>query len=176
MAPAASTIVPVRSAEQMARAYAIRRRVFIEEQGIDPNLERDIDDLSALHVLALDGAQAVGCGRMVLSHKGAKIGRMAVLAESRGRGFGRLVLGLSGSRGARGRSAPYLPACAGPGRRLLSQMRIFAGRRYFRRSRHPSSLDGTRALSTQGPPPSQPRSRTNSFTIAASAAGRSSGT
>lgn len=92
MAPAASTIVPVRSAEQMARAYAIRRRVFIEEQGIDPNLERDIDDLSALHVLALDGAQAVGCGRMVLSHKGAKIGRMAVLAESRGRGFGRLVL------------------------------------------------------------------------------------
>ena len=92
MAPAASVIVPVRSANQMASTYAIRRRVFIEEQRIDPNLERDIDDLSAIHVLALDGGQPVGCGRMMHSHKGAKIGRMAVLPEWRGRGIGRLVL------------------------------------------------------------------------------------
>jgi predicted GNAT family N-acyltransferase len=92
MAPAASVIVPVRSADQMARAYAIRRRVFIEEQRIDADLERDIDDMSAIHVLALDGEQAVGCGRMVYSHKGAKIGRMAVLPDWRGHGIGRLVL------------------------------------------------------------------------------------
>ena len=92
MAPAALAIVPVRSADQMARAYAIRRRVFIEEQGIDPGLERDIDDLSAIHVLALEGEQAVGCGRMVQSYRGAKIGRMAVLPDWRGRGVGRLVL------------------------------------------------------------------------------------
>jgi glucose-6-phosphate 1-epimerase len=91
MAPAA-LIVQVRSANQMAHAYAIRRRVFIEEQRIDANLERDIDDFSAIHVLALDGEQAVGCGRMVQSHNGFKIGRMAVLPDWRGRGIGRLVL------------------------------------------------------------------------------------
>jgi predicted GNAT family N-acyltransferase len=92
MAPAAIVIVPVRNADQMARAYAIRRRVFIDEQRIDAELERDIDDLSAIHVLALEGEQAVGCGRMVRSHNGAKIGRMAVLPDRRGRGIGRLVL------------------------------------------------------------------------------------
>ncbi|HEV3111282.1 MAG TPA: GNAT family N-acetyltransferase [Candidatus Binataceae bacterium] len=92
MAPAAVEIVPVRNADQMALAYAIRRRVFIEEQGIDENLERDDDDLRAIHVLAVRGAQAVGCGRMVTSEAGAKIGRMAVLPKCRGRGIGRMVL------------------------------------------------------------------------------------
>lgn len=102
MAPAALAIVPVRSADQMTRAYAIRRRVFIEEQGIDPGLERDIDDLSALHVLVLEGEKAVGCGRMAHSHRGAKIGRMAVLPDWRGRGAGRLVLDylVAAARGA----------------------------------------------------------------------------
>jgi glucose-6-phosphate 1-epimerase len=92
MAPAAVEIVPVRDAAQMALAYAIRRRVFIEEQHIDENLERDQDDLSAIHVLALQDGQAVGCGRMKLSIVGAKIGRMAVLPQWRGRGVGRMVL------------------------------------------------------------------------------------
>lgn len=92
MAPAAVEIVPVRNADQMAAAYAIRRRVFIEEQGIDETLERDFDDLRALHVLATERGQAVGCGRMVLSAAGAKIGRMAVIPDQRGRGIGRIVL------------------------------------------------------------------------------------
>lgn len=92
MAPAAVEIVPVRTAEQMAAAYTIRRRVFIEEQGIDENLERDFDDLRALHVVAIENDQAVGCGRMMLSAVGAKIGRMAVLRSHRGRGIGRIVL------------------------------------------------------------------------------------
>ncbi len=91
MAPAVE-IVPVRSADQMAAAYAIRRRVFIEEQSIDQNLERDHYDLSALHVLALQDGHPAGCGRMVLTAAGAKIGRMAVLPEHRGRGLGRMVL------------------------------------------------------------------------------------
>jgi len=92
MAPAAVEIVPVRNAEQMAAAYAIRRRVFIEEQGIDENLERGFDDLRAFHVLAIEGGQAVGCGRMILSVARAKIGRMAVIRDQRGRGIGRMVL------------------------------------------------------------------------------------
>jgi predicted GNAT family N-acyltransferase len=92
MAPAAVEILPVRTADQMAAAYAIRRRVFIEEQKIDESLELDHYDLSALHVLALDNGQTAGCGRVVLTAAGAKIGRMAVLPERRGRGIGRIVL------------------------------------------------------------------------------------
>jgi predicted GNAT family N-acyltransferase len=92
MAPAAIAIVEARDAAQMASAYAIRRRVFIEEQGIAEDIERDEDDQRAIHVLALDGADAVGCGRMVFSAAGAKIGRMAVLPQHRGRGIGRMIL------------------------------------------------------------------------------------
>src|SRR5260370_3339556 len=92
MAPAAAAIVPVLTAQQMAAAYSIRRRVFIEEQGIDEAIEHDVDDLSAIHVLALRDAQPVGCGRMVESAAGVKIGRMAVLPEVRGRGIGRGAL------------------------------------------------------------------------------------
>jgi glucose-6-phosphate 1-epimerase len=92
MAPAALAIVRVRGADQMALAYAIRRRVFIEEQGIDETLERDEHDQHALHVLAMQDQQAVGCGRMEETGEGAKIGRMAVLPDWRGRGIGRLVL------------------------------------------------------------------------------------
>jgi predicted GNAT family N-acyltransferase len=92
MTPAGVEIVPIRDAEQMALAFEIRRRVFVEEQQIDEILERDQDDLSAIHVLALQDGQAVGCGRMKLSIVGAKIGRMAVIPQSRGRGIGRKVL------------------------------------------------------------------------------------
>src|SRR5579871_6025718 len=90
--PPAVEIVPVRSADQMALAYAIRRRVFIEEQGVPAELELDQDDLSALHVLAVADGQSIGCARMMLRPDGAKIGRMAVLADRRGRGVGRAVL------------------------------------------------------------------------------------
>jgi predicted GNAT family N-acyltransferase len=92
MAPAAVEIVPVQDTGQMALAYTIRRRVFVEEQHIDETLERDQDDLSAIHVLALHNGEAVGCGRMKLSIMGAKIGRMAVLPEWRGHGIGRALL------------------------------------------------------------------------------------
>jgi predicted GNAT family N-acyltransferase len=92
MAPAALEIVPVRNADQMAAAYAIRRRVFIEEQQISEELERDHCDLSALHMLALDGGSPAGCGRVVLTAAGAKVGRMAVLPDRRGRGIGRALL------------------------------------------------------------------------------------
>jgi predicted GNAT family N-acyltransferase len=111
MAPAAAAIVPVLTAQQMAAAYSIRRRVFIEEQGIDETIEHDIDDLSAIHVLALQDAQPVGCGRMVESAAGAKIGRMAVLPECRGRGIGRQVLDyLVAAARERGARLAYLHA------------------------------------------------------------------
>ena len=111
MAPHAPSIIPVHSADQMALAYALRRRVFVEEQGIDERLERDEDDLHALHVLAMDGDQVVGCGRSVRSGEWIKIGRMAVLAERRGQGIGRAVLDYLLEAGRQqGAKAAYLHA------------------------------------------------------------------
>lgn len=78
---------------RMEQAFAIRRRVFIEEQRVPEEIELDADDARALHVLALeDDGRAVGCGRMVAHAEYAKIGRMAVLRERRGAGVGRAML------------------------------------------------------------------------------------
>ena len=77
----------------MARAYTIRRRVFIEEQHVPEEIELDADDALAFHALATVGDDAIGCGRMLDHGDGeVKIGRMAVVPEFRGTGVGRDIL------------------------------------------------------------------------------------
>jgi len=77
----------------MQRAYAIRRRVFIEEQNVPEEIELDADDERAFHVLAILDGLAIGCGRM-LEHGDSevKIGRMAVLREFRRTAVGAHIL------------------------------------------------------------------------------------
>jgi predicted GNAT family N-acyltransferase len=86
-------VIAVESPADMARAYAIRRRVFIEEQRVPEEIELDADDARAFHALATLDGNAIGCGRM-LDHGDdeVKIGRMAVLREYRGTGVGREIL------------------------------------------------------------------------------------
>lgn len=68
----------------------VRRRVFIEEQGVPELLEWDEWDPVALHVLALDSrGLAIGTGRLMPD---ARIGRMAVLGHWRKRGVGGALL------------------------------------------------------------------------------------
>ena len=72
---------------------AIRRVVFIEEQGVSVEDEVDGKDPTAIHLLASNDGQPVGTARLLLSDGVGKIGRVAVLKEARGRGLGRdLVL------------------------------------------------------------------------------------
>src|SRR5208282_191634 len=85
-------VIEVRSPAAMEQAWALRRRVFIEEQLVPEALEMDDQDAVATHVLALDGDLVVGCGRMVADGDHVKIGRMAVARERRGEGIGRRVL------------------------------------------------------------------------------------
>ena len=76
----------------MDQAWALRRRVFIEEQHVPEEVELDPDDAKALHALALEHGRAIACGRMVPHGDYVKIGRMAVLADRRRSGVGRRVL------------------------------------------------------------------------------------
>ena len=76
-----------RDREALAR---VRRIVFIEEQRVPENLEWDDVDPACVHALAESAEDgAIGCGRLLPD---GHIGRMAVLADWRGRGVGDALL------------------------------------------------------------------------------------
>jgi predicted GNAT family N-acyltransferase len=75
-----------------AQALAIRLSVFVWEQGVPLDEELDAHDPDAVHVLAIAGQRAVGCGRLYAGGDAAVIGRMAVLPGARGRGVGGAIL------------------------------------------------------------------------------------
>jgi predicted GNAT family N-acyltransferase len=72
----------------------LRTRVFVEEQGVPPEIEQDAADTNAVHVLSRDAdGRVVATGRLLLRDDGtASIGRMAADASVRGRGHGAAVL------------------------------------------------------------------------------------
>ena len=74
-------------------AFAVRQKVFIQEQGVPEDLELDEFDSGATHALAIEGSQCIGTGRLV-SAGGlqGQIGRMAVLSAFRNTGIGRAIL------------------------------------------------------------------------------------
>ncbi|MGN6223115.1 GNAT family N-acetyltransferase [Pseudoxanthomonas sp.] len=68
----------------------VRETVFVREQHVPLEEERDALDPLCRHVLARDDAgQPIGTGRLTPEHR---IGRMAVLREWRGRGVGDALL------------------------------------------------------------------------------------
>ncbi len=83
--------VGVATAEELPRVFALRTEVFVGEQGVAPEIERDEEDPRALHIIAQDGDITVGCARVLLSEEGAHFGRLAVKRTHRGRGIGSAV-------------------------------------------------------------------------------------
>jgi predicted GNAT family N-acyltransferase len=72
---------------------ALRTRVFVEEQGVPPEVEQDDADSWAVHVLSRDdGGRVVATGRLLVRGTTASIGRMAADASVRGLGHGTAVL------------------------------------------------------------------------------------
>jgi ElaA protein len=99
-------IVEVRSRERLEQAFAIRRAVFVEEQGVSEALEIDGRDGEAQHLLALLEGDPVGTLRVRRVDYGrvAKIERVAVLPRARGANVGQTLveaaLALSRAAGA----------------------------------------------------------------------------
>lgn len=71
---------------------ALRRVVFIEEQGVSEADEVDGLDGKAIHLLAWDGACPVGTARLLVKGEVGKIGRVCVLPEVRGTGLGAALI------------------------------------------------------------------------------------
>jgi predicted GNAT family N-acyltransferase len=92
--PTATLATPADRAE----VAALRHRVFVVEQGVPADLERDDADATAVHALSRDDAgRVLATGRLLLDAAGpgrAVIGRMATDPAARGHGHGAAVLAL----------------------------------------------------------------------------------
>jgi predicted GNAT family N-acyltransferase len=76
-----------------AELAALRTRVFVEEQGVPPEIEHDAADETAVHAISRDDTgRIVATGRLLIGDGTATIGRMAADAGVRGRGHGAAVL------------------------------------------------------------------------------------
>ena len=81
------------TAADWSAVVALRTRVFVEEQGVPAEIEQDVHDATAVHALAEDDdGRVVATGRLLVRDGRAVVGRMAVDAAARGRGYGAAVL------------------------------------------------------------------------------------
>ena len=93
-----------RSQREVDAALELRERVFVGEQGVSLEADRDGLDPEAVHVVAFDGERLVGTCRLVFADGIARLGRMAVEPDVRGRGLGAEILDAA-ERIARARGA-----------------------------------------------------------------------
>jgi predicted GNAT family N-acyltransferase len=74
-------------------AFTVRRKVFVEEQGVPLSLEWDEFDETADHFVVYSEDTPIGAGRIREIEKGiGKVERVCVLPEYRGRHLGNLVM------------------------------------------------------------------------------------
>jgi len=97
-----TTLVEIRATDPlMSAAYALRREVFVIEQGVPEELEVDVNDKVAAHLAALSDGHVIGTLRIVRHERTAKIGRMAVSAHSREKGIGRELMEFAAAAASR---------------------------------------------------------------------------
>ncbi|MDX1781054.1 MAG: GNAT family N-acetyltransferase [Thalassovita sp.] len=76
----------------LSACHALRRAVFIEEQGIaEPDEWDDLDD-QAVHLLATIDGVPVGSARLLTDGATGKIGRVCVVEGQRGTGLGAALI------------------------------------------------------------------------------------
>ncbi|WP_316777772.1 GNAT family N-acetyltransferase [Streptomyces sasae] len=106
----------------LAACFAVRKQVFVVEQGVPEDLEYDAYDATALHVLAVrEDGEPLGTGRLLYGETAAEktggdlslgsLGRLAVSHQARGLGVGvALVRAIEDAARARGLTAVDLHA------------------------------------------------------------------
>ncbi|MBD3802123.1 MAG: GNAT family N-acetyltransferase [Thioclava sp.] len=81
-------MIRIEAVADYTQCHALRREVFIEEQGIpEPEEWDDLDD-EAIHLLAREGETPLGTARLIRKGETGKIGRICVVKSARGTGLG----------------------------------------------------------------------------------------
>ncbi|MEK4384910.1 GNAT family N-acetyltransferase [Solibacillus sp. FSL W7-1464] len=79
--------------EDRERAFALRKEVFVKEQGVPLSLEIDDYDETAVHFLVNEGENSIATARLrVVEPKVGKVERVCVLNNYRGKRLGALIM------------------------------------------------------------------------------------
>jgi len=85
-------IFRISSDEDYQRCLEIRRKVFIEEQGVDEDIEIDAHEKEAIYFLAEIQGTACATGRFRPYKQFLKFERIATLPEFRGKGIAKALM------------------------------------------------------------------------------------
>jgi len=83
----------VETEKEHADAFAVRKKVFVEEQGVPLHLECDAYDATATHFIMYEDNEPAGAARLrnIEDHT-AKIERVCILQSQRGKKLGALMM------------------------------------------------------------------------------------
>lgn len=82
-----------RTEEERNRAFAIRKAVFVEEQGVPAHLEIDEYDDIAFHFIVNEGDKTIAAARLrEIAPQFGKVERVCVLKDYRGKRLGVLIM------------------------------------------------------------------------------------
>ncbi len=84
--------VSLASPDDLEACLALRHLVFVDEQGVPVELERDEHDDTATHWVARSDGEIIGTARAREIDAWAKAERVAVRSGERGRGVGRALM------------------------------------------------------------------------------------
>jgi predicted GNAT family N-acyltransferase len=84
-------VFKVNDQDNLEKVFAIRRKVFVEEQECPPELEWEYEDESVHFLATVNGIPSGAC-RWRRTDKGYKLERFAVLKEYRGNGVGQALV------------------------------------------------------------------------------------
>ncbi|SIS47951.1 GNAT family N-acetyltransferase [Salimicrobium flavidum] len=82
----------VKTDQEKQDAYSVRRKVFMEEQGVTEEEEHDGLDEVAVHFVGYEEDKPVAAARLRVMDDYGKLERICVLEEYRGSSFGKQII------------------------------------------------------------------------------------
>jgi len=74
------------------KIFKVRFEVFVKEQSVPIELERDEFDKKSYHMAVIENDIVIGTLRVYIDNKKAKIGRVALIKEKRGQEIGKEMM------------------------------------------------------------------------------------
>lgn len=84
--------ITIAETDDLDACLTLRHAVFVQEQGVPQDMERDALDGTAIHLIALENKVPLGTARIVCADGTGKIGRVCVAQQARGTGLGAALI------------------------------------------------------------------------------------